>query len=234
MGSSPELAALPRLYLITDRHTVAGGDLVAALAAAVHGGVRLVQLREKDLPLDELRALANEIRGVLRSVHGRWLVNVDRDRARLELARELGADGVHLTSTSPVDVHEVRERLGGSALVGISTHSIVEIERAAERRADFATFGPVFATPSKAGLGEPVGAAAVERAVRAAPALPVFALGGIDVHQLDEVMGTGVYGVAMIRACLAARDPSTASRSIIDRLARFDRRAAALSPRART
>lgn len=222
MGSSPEIAALPRLYLITDRHAVPNGDLVAAVTAAVAGGVRLVQLREKDLPLDELGRFGSAIGAVIHAAGGRWLVNIGAAPERLDLARELRADGVHLTATSPVTIAEVRERLGNAALVGVSTHSAHEVTLAAARGASFATFGPVFATPSKAGMGEPTGVTALAEAARVAGSMPVHGLGGIGLEEIEPVLSSGAHGVALIRACLAAADPERTSRAVLARLARFD------------
>ncbi len=222
MGSSREIAALPRLYLISDRHAVAGGDLVSAVTAAVAGGVRLIQLREKDLPLDELGRLGRAIGAVVRAAGGRWLMNIGADSERLELARELRADGVHLTATSSMTIAEARERLGNEALVGVSTHSVGEIALAAARGASLATFGPVFATPSKAGMGEPTGVTALAEAARVAETMPIYGLGGVGLEEIATILGAGAHGAALIRACLAAADPERTSRSILERLARFD------------
>lgn len=210
---------LPRLYLITDRHAVAGGRLALAVWRAVEGGVRLVQLREKDVSVAELREVAIRLRHVTRDHGALLLVNSGDDERRIELAREIEADGIHLTSTAVVGVAEVRRALGADALVGVSTHSRDELERAARAGASFATFGPVFETPSKRGMGEPTGVAALAEAVRETPDLPIFALGGIDAAHLDAVRASGAYGVAMIRSVLAADDPAAASRALLAQFA---------------
>ncbi len=199
---------LPRLYLITDRHAVAGGRLVEAVSRALEGGVRLVQLRDKDLPARELAELAARLRQLTREHGALLLLNAGDQPSRLELARGIEADGVDLTSAGGVGVDDVRRQLGEEALVGVSTHSRDELDRAARAGASFATFGPVFATPSKRGMGEPTGVTALAEAVRDTPGLPIFALGGIGAANLDAVRSSGAYGVAMIRGVLAAGDPA--------------------------
>ncbi len=222
MGSSSDDrrrgSALPRLYLITDRHAVRGGDLTAAVAAALAGGVRLVQLREKDLPLAELRSLALELRAITARHGARLLLNAGDSHDRIELAREIGADGVHLTSTTAVAASEVCRVLGDDAIVGVSTHSLTEVERAVSSGTTLVTFGPVFATPSKKGLGEPTGVELLARATTVARPAMLYALGGVDPERIDAVLAQGVHGVAVIRAVLAAADAAGSARRILEQI----------------
>jgi len=204
---------LPRLYLITDRALAPGGDLAAALEAPLAAGVRLVQLRAKDLPARALLALAWALKARTDAAGARLLIN---DRA--DVARAVGV-GVHLTSDDP-PVAEVRAWLGPEALIGVSTHTPAEAAAAGAAGASFVTFGPVYDTPSKRGLGTPVGIAALAEAVRAA-GVPVFALGGVDGTRLEEVQATGAHGVGVIRAVLADPDPGGAARALLGALARW-------------
>jgi thiamine-phosphate pyrophosphorylase len=194
-----------KLYLITDRTQVAAGHtLCSAVEAALQGGVQAVQLREKDLPAAELLPLARQLRDLTRRHGARLLIN-----DRVDLALAVHADGVHLGGRSlPTDL--VRRLVGPELLVGVSTHSCAEISRAAEQGADFVTFGPVFATPSKAAFGPPQGLEALAEACRGS-ALPVFALGGITAERAAEVMRSGAAGIALITAILANPDPRSAS-----------------------
>ncbi len=193
------------LYLITDRTRVAAGHtLTSAVEAALQGGVRAIQLREKDLPAGELLPLARRLRD-LTQLHGARLLINDR----VDVALAVGADGVHLGGHSlPADV--VRQLAGPDLLIGISTHSSAEIRLAADRGADFVTFGPVYATPSKAAFGRPQGLQALEDACRAS-SLPVFALGGITPERAAEVLQAGAAGIALIGAILADADPRSAA-----------------------
>jgi thiamine-phosphate pyrophosphorylase len=150
-------------------------------------GIDAVQLREKDLDDRGLYDLARLARTVL-PPSVRLLVN-----GRLDVALAAGADGVHLPADG-VPVGALRARFGKDVLIGRSTHSVEEVERARDERADYVTFGPVFATPGK---GAPVGLAGLARA--AAVGVPVFALGGVTLERFGDLAGAGAAGVAAIR-----------------------------------
>ncbi len=197
------------LYLITDRHQVpAGRSLLEVVEAALRGGVRAVQLREKDLGAAELLPLAMELRDLTRRFGARLLIN-----DRIDVALAVDADGAHLGGHSlPVAV--ARRLLGADRLIGVSTHHIAEIAVAAGAGADFVTFGPVFATPSKAVYGPPLGLAALRAACTSTP-LPVFALGGIKADHLPALTAKGAHGLAVISAIIAAADPKTAARALL-------------------
>jgi thiamine-phosphate pyrophosphorylase len=205
------VAPLPRLYLITDRHAVPGGDLPGAVGRAVDAGVGLVQLREKDLDARALCALARAVKSRTDRTGARLLIN---DRADVALA--VGAAGVHLTSADP-PVAEVRALLGPTALIGVSTHAAQEARAAGRAGASFVTFGPVYDTPSKRGLGRPVGLEALAGAAREA-GVPVFALGGIGLPQVAPVAATGCHGIAVISAVLADPDPGAAAAALLGAL----------------
>jgi thiamine-phosphate pyrophosphorylase len=103
--------------------------------------------------------------------------------------------------------------LGSGKLLGVSTHSVEEARCAAEEGADFIVFGPVFTTPSKVAYGPPQGVQLLSTVVRAVR-IPVIAIGGIDPANLAQVVQAGAYGVAMIRAVLAAPDPYKATQQL--------------------
>lgn len=200
------------LYLITDRKQLPPGrDLVETVAAALAGGVRAVQLREKDLSAAELHPLARELR-TLTARHGARLLINDR----LDVALAVEADGVHLGGHSlPVAV--ARKILGPDRLIGVSTHRPEEVTAAQRDGADFATFGPVFFTPSKAAYGEPVGLGKLREACSAST-LPVFSLGGVSCEHISELRDAGCHHVALIAAILAAADPAAAAAALLSRL----------------
>jgi thiamine-phosphate pyrophosphorylase len=198
----------PRVYLVTDASL--REDLPSRLASAVKAlppRSVAVQLRAPGAPGRELLALARAIGQVLRQA-GQLLVVNDR----VDVALASGADGVHLPSAgiSPADA---RRLVGAGALVGVSCHSVADVARAAREGADFATFGPVFDTPSKRGYGPPVG---TERLAEAAHlGLPLLGLGGVDLSNVAAVVGAGATGVAAIRAWLEAPDPGEAVRALV-------------------
>ena len=197
------------LYFVTDRKQTANRPLADVVHAALDGGVRAVQLREKDLEGRELYALAEQLRALTRRYQARLLVN-----DRLDVALAVEADGVHLGQNS-FAVKDARRLLGAEKLIGVSTHSQHEI--AAAQEADFLVFGPVYYTPSKAAYGEPQGLDRLRAAV-AHSAAPVFAIGGIKTERVAEVLETGAHGIAMISAISAATDPAQAAQALLQQL----------------
>ena len=201
-----ESSALDPLYLITDRNAPPSGDLLGALEAALAGGVRFVQYREKDLSYDERLKLGREVAS-LASEHGaRLLVNGDP-----ELADALGADGVHL-GKGTISVSAVRAG-GYAGLIGYSAHSGEEAAAAFAEGADFVTFSPVFPTNSKFSSGPVLGLEAFARECEAAGG-PVYALGGVGAQNASACLARGAHGVALIGAVLAADDPARAAREV--------------------
>lgn len=200
------------LYLITDRLGLPPGrSLVEAVAAALTGGVRALQLREKDPAPRELYPLALELRALTLRHGARLLIN-----DRIDLAQAVKADGVHLAGTSlPTAV--ARDLLGPDMLLGVSTHHRDEVLTAAREGADFVTFGPIYPTPSKAPYGAPVGLDALRSACAAAP-LPVFALGGIKAEHIPALRAAGAAGIALISAILAATDPKQAATELCSKI----------------
>ena len=189
-------------YLITDRSQILGRSLIAVVREALEGGIRAVQLREKDLSGRELFMLAEELRQITREYGARFLIN-----DRLDIALAVDADGVHLGASS-LPVYTARRLSGPQFLIGYSAHNVNEAIQAASDGADFVTFGPVYYTPSKATYGKPLGAEQLQSA-SAAIAIPVFALGGVKRENIAEVMTAKAHGIAVISAIIAAADPKS-------------------------
>jgi thiamine-phosphate pyrophosphorylase len=197
---------------VTDRQATGGRPLAAVVEAALRGiaGSGLapeevaVQLREKDLSGRALTELARTLRDKTAAAGVRLFVN-----DRIDVALSVGADGVHLGGASlpPADARAVAPALA----IAISAHHIDDL-RAAVGQAAFAVFGPIYDTPSKRRHGPPVGLAALEAAARVGP--PLIAIGGIDPERTEEVLRAGAYGVACIRAVMAAGDPAAALRAL--------------------
>ncbi len=181
----------------------AGKILLEKIATAAAAGADLVQIREKDLSGRALIKLAREaVQGVPASC--RILIN-----DRLDVACAVGASGVHLTEQS-IPVAEartfLRERgLPASFLVGRSTHSLEAARIAADSGADYLFFGPVFATPSKAGYGPPQGIERLAEVCRSL-SIPVFAIGGITMENASAPADAGAAGIAAIRLFQEAAD----------------------------
>lgn len=178
---------------------------------ALLGGVRLVQLREKDLPTRELLSLARVMRALTTKGQARLLIN-----NRMDICLAVDADGVHLPSNSlPPGI--ARRILGDTKLIGVSTHSLEEAQRAQAEGADFITLGPIYETPSKTSYGAPLGINLL-RIIRAHIKIPLLALGGIRREHVREVLSAGADGVALISAILMAEDPRQAAVDLITEL----------------
>lgn len=206
---------LPSLYLITDRSQILGRPLLDVVKTALDGGIRMIQLREKDLSGKELFNLARELRLLTRKYGSRLLIN-----DRIDVALAVGADGVHLGHQS-MSVQDARRAVESSSfLIGVSTHSLEEALHAQSDGADFITFGPVYSTPSKAGFGKPVGTDKLKEAAEAVN-IPIYALGGIRRENIEGVLNAGVYGVAMISSILTAADVKKETENILTAIADY-------------
>ena len=191
--------------LVTDRHGTAGRDLAEVVAEAVMGGVDAVQVREKDLPDQELLAIADAVQ---RAVDGRARLLVN---SRPAVALALGA-GLHLAA----DMEDLPRH--GWPLWGRSVHSPEEArDRAMSENPDYLLIGNIFPTSSKPGSpGGGLGLA--ERTAGAAQPCPVLAIGGIDATNTAAVMAAGAAGIAVRSAILAAPDPRSAAADLREAL----------------
>jgi thiamine-phosphate pyrophosphorylase len=190
-----------RLYFVTDIRP----GLEQLLAAAVAGGVDMVQLRDKSAADDELLAAAETFRGVCERSGALFWLN---DRA--DLALRCDADGVHV-GQEDMPAAEVRRRIGPDRLVGLSTHSPAQLDVAlAASGADELSVGPVWETPTKEGRVA-AGLDYVRYAASHASDRPWFAIGGIDLGNVREVIEAGASRIVVVRAIRDAPDPGAAA-----------------------
>ncbi|MBZ5578643.1 MAG: thiamine phosphate synthase [Acidobacteriia bacterium] len=179
-------------YYITDRRAAGGAEaLVACVRRAVASGVERIQVREKDMLARELCELVQCVVGLAAGSDTRILVN---DRADVALA--CGAHGVHLPGDS-VAPRTLRAMAPAGFLIGVSTHAVAEVQAAGREGADFAVFGPVFATTSKPGYGPPQGLEGLRQAALSV-GIPVLALGGVTEGNAADCLAAGAAGIAGI------------------------------------
>jgi thiamine-phosphate pyrophosphorylase len=196
------------LYLITGRGEALGRNLEFVVEEALRGGVRAVQLREKDLATKELYETAYELRRLTSRYGAKLFIN-----DRVDVALAVDADGVHIGGSS-LPIYKVRKLLGERKLIGVSCHNQVQAITAQEMGADFVTFGPVYFTASKAAYGDPVGMELLETVTHMLQ-IPVFALGGISQENCAEAVSCGVRGVALISAVMSAPEPRHAAKALL-------------------
>ena len=197
------------LYLVTDRNQTGGRDLLWVVEQSLKGGLKAVQLREKDLSGKELFVLAQRMRELSQRYQALLFIN-----DRVDVALAVDADGVQLGEAS-IPIKDARMLLGQDKLIGASTHSQREAEGAQQSGADFVLFGPVYFTPSKAPYGAPQGIEPLKKIVEKI-SLPVYAIGGINASNIDPTKRTGVAGIALISAVMNASDPKSATEEILD------------------
>ncbi len=189
-ANAPILRALslPTLYAISNVQELGEDEFMHRLEAALYKGLRLVQLREKDYSRAALRALAQKMLPLLRQHDARLIINAD-----IELCKEIGADGVQLTGAQLADLRE-RPDVDWCAA---SCHSAEELRRAEVLGCDFALLSPVLATQSHPGaphLGWENFAA-----IAAGSAIPVYALGGLQLGDMETAWQHGAHGISLLR-----------------------------------
>jgi thiamine-phosphate pyrophosphorylase len=196
------------LYVILDRGTAGDRNLAPLLEAVLEGGCRVVQLREKTMPLGDLYPVARALRKRCREAGCLFIVN---DRVDLALAVE--ADGVHV-GQDDLPAREARRLLSPGMILGVSTHDENQARLARDDGADYVAVGSMFPTGSKAGF-RLVGPDLVRR-VRPEIRVPLVAIGGVTTDNVAEVIRAGADAVAVISAVCAAPDPAAAARAFLE------------------
>lgn len=198
------------LYLVTDESLSCERTTTGIVTAALNGGCRLVQLREKRLPLRQILKLGKEIR-VLTREHNALLIINDR----LDLALALDADGVHL-GQDDFQVADAR-RLAPDLIIGASSHSEAEAIEAQRQGASYVNIGPIFPTKTKIWTGSFLG---LEGLRRIAPnlSIPFTVMGGIKPNHIPDLVNAGARTLAVVTAITAASDPEQATRSFLSDL----------------
>ena len=197
------------VYLVTQGELSAGRPTEEIVAAAIEGGVDVVQLREKDRSARERYELGKRLRELTAAAGVPLIVN-----DRIDLARAIDADGVHLGDEDlPVSV--ARDQLGADAVVGRSVSTPAAARAAEAAGADYLGVGAVYRTGSKETAPEETGIGTDRlREIRDVTDLPFVGIGGIDADNAGEVVAAGADGVAVITAITRADDPAAATRAL--------------------
>ena len=207
----PAAIDTPRIYIITDRRAAGCrwnelpdrlDGLLSGLPGEAPDGAVAVQLREKDLSDRPLLSLAASLRDVTRNHRCALFIN-----ERLDIALAVDADGVHLPERG-LDIPSVRSVAGPTLAIGVSTHSPSAAVHAARAGAALILLSPIWATPSKAAYGAPLGPQALADVRSQLPTAPILALGGVTTPaRIAHAVRAGAHGIAGIRLFMQSQDP---------------------------
>lgn len=183
--------ALPEIYGITYHKVSCGRSNIEVVKEMIRAGIKLIQYREKDLSIKERYEECCTIRELTREAGVFFIVN-----DHIDIALLVGADGVHI-GQDDIPISEVRKILGDDKIIGLSTHSPVQAEKAVADGADYIGVGPIFKTQTKVNVCDPVGFSYLEW-VNNNIKIPYVAIGGIKEHNLPEILKRGASSVALV------------------------------------
>ena len=195
------------LYLVTAGELSCERTTTTIVTAALKGGCRLIQLREKNLPLKKLIRLGHDIRQLTRDQNALLIVN-----DRLDVALALEADGVHL-GLDDFPVAEAR-RLAPDMIIGASSHSEAEAIEAQRQGASYVNIGPIFPTQTKNWSGEFLGLTGLRR-IAPTVSIPFTVMGGIKQEHIPDLVKAGAQTLAVVTAITTAPDPEKAIRAFL-------------------
>lgn len=215
------------IYALTDPALLPGERLYSAVAEALAGGIRLVQLRDKQANQTELRSMATRLVALCNTFGALCLINDHTD-----IALETGAQGVHL-GQSDGSVREARRRLGDAAIIGVTCHSDLELARRAQAEgATYVAFGRFYSSSTKplAQAADP----AVLSAARREIALPLVAIGGIGRDNMAPLLRAGAQTLAVCHSLFSAADVAGAARELLAEHSRIAGKLFSEQPNTRT
>lgn len=195
-----------QLYAVTDRAWLHGKTLYEQVEAALKGGVTCVQLREKELDDDTFLSEAVSIAALCRQYGVPFFINDN-----VEIAVKCHADGIHV-GQEDMAASQVRARVGDDMMIGVSVHTVQEALDAVKAGADCLGVGAMFSTSTKADAD--VLPMSVLKDICDAVDIPVVAIGGIGKHNIGQLAGTGVDGVALVSAIFSADDIESECREL--------------------
>ena len=194
------------LYAVTDRAWLRGRSLADCVKQAIAGGATFVQLREKDAPREDIVELGRELCGICRAAGVPFVVDDE-----VEIAREIGADGVHV-GQDDMACENARALLGPDAIVGVSAQTVEQALAAQAAGADYLGVGALIPTPTKP---EAVDVTFDElREICDAVDIPVVGIGGLNVHTIPQLGSSNADGAAVVSAIFAADDCELAAREL--------------------
>jgi thiamine-phosphate pyrophosphorylase len=202
------------LYLVLNEKYGKGRSAIDVAKLAIKGGIDILQMREKNKAMDELEKLGREILPLCKKHGVLFIVNDDP-----HLAHRIGADGVHLgqDDMERFPIAAVREIIGADQIIGVSTHSIEQFQKANQSDVDYIAYGPVFSTKTKDYF---IGTNDISKVMSMARK-PVIFIGGLTLDNMNEVLDKGGKNIAVIREIMEADDITAKAIALKDRLIKY-------------
>jgi len=194
------------LYLVTDRKLLGDRDLAQSIELAIQGGVSLVQLREKSVSTKEFLELAVRVKEITSKYEIPLIIN-----DRLDIALAVDAEGLHV-GQDDLPMLKARELLGPNKIIGVSASTLAEALLAQQQGADYLGVGAVYSTSTKTDASE-VSLKQLEL-IKKSVSIPVVAIGGINLTNVQQVMATGINGVSVVSAILAQENIFMAAKQL--------------------
>lgn len=202
-----------KLYAITDSATLKGRSLADGVGQAIAGGITMLQYRKKDADYDTMKAEALELQALCRAAKVCFIIN-----DHVELAKEIGADGVHL-GAGDMELARARELLGSDMIIGATAKTVEQALTAERAGADYLGSGAIFGTTTKADA-LPMDLATL-RSITGAVRIPVVAIGGITGENVSGLAHTGIAGVAVVGGIFGQADIEAAATVLLDKVERI-------------
>lgn len=198
MGFSKSLFEELKLYLVTDSTILGDRDFYKCIEEALKGGVTMLQLREKEASGREFLEKAIKLRELTRKYNVKFIIN-----DRIDIAMLCDADGVHV-GQSDIPANEVRRLIGEEKIVGVSARSVEEARVAKKNGADYLGVGAMFTTTTK--LDAKVVSINELKEIKKAVGLPIVAIGGLSLSNINKLNSCNINGFAFVSAILSASD----------------------------
>ncbi|CAM4470945.1 thiamine-phosphate pyrophosphorylase [Paenibacillus endophyticus] len=201
-----------RLYAITGEQFHPGRSMIEVMEEAIKGGVDIIQLRDKSGDKAVITEKAKALRELTRKYGVTFIVN-----DYIDIAMEVDADGIHL-GQGDVPLLEARKMVGNK-IIGISTHAIAEALLAEQQGADYIGVGPIYPTATKVDVVDPVTIAYVREVVKEV-SIPFVAIGGIKLHNVDDVIQAGATRICAVSEIVGSDDVKGVCEAFIRKLER--------------
>ena len=200
-----------KLYVITESCISRGRSNERVVKEAIEGGAEIIQLREKNWAKDKVKEEAIKLLKICRKNKALFVVN-----DYVDLALEIGADGVHL-GQSDMPIKEARKICGNKLIIGLSTHSVEQAIKANKEGIDYITIGPIYNTRAK---DYTVGPEIIKDILKKIKK-PLIAIGGINKSNIDEVLSQGVSNIAVISAVVGAEDIKKSANDLTQKIKNY-------------